>query len=142
MPKNCHKHQFMGEASTDKHQLMKKASTDKHQLMKKASMDKNQLMRKASTDKHQLMNKALTDKDMSMDMLNNKLSIDNNRSIRRQNDRESKVQSGADMVAESEFVDSGRFLENRSMPDMETISRKQIIDSICLFLKWTSYNQV
>ena len=36
------------------------------------------------------------------------------------------------MAAESEFVDSDRFLENRNMPDMETISRKQIIDSICL----------
>ena len=35
------------------------------------------------------------------------------------------------MAAELEFVDSGRFLENRSMPDMETILRKQIIDSIC-----------
>ena len=34
------------------------------------------------------------------------------------------------MAAESEFVDSGRFLENRSMHDMETILRKQIIDSI------------
>ena len=36
------------------------------------------------------------------------------------------------MAAESEFVDSGSFLENRSMPNMETVSRKQIIDSICL----------
>ena len=36
------------------------------------------------------------------------------------------------MAVESEFVDSGRFLENRSMLDMETILRKQIIDSICL----------
>ena len=42
------------------------------------------------------------------------------------------MQSGADMAAESEFVDSDRFLENRSMSDMETISRNQIIDSICL----------
>ena len=53
----------------------------KHQLMKKASTDKHQLMKKASTDKHQLMNKASMDKDLSMDMLNSKLSIDNNRSI-------------------------------------------------------------
>ena len=51
------------------------------------------------------MGKASTDKDMSMDMLNNKLSIDINRSIRRQNDRESNVQSGADMETESELVD-------------------------------------
>ena len=42
------------------------------------------------------------------------------------------MQSGTDMAAESEFVDSGRFLENKSMPDMEPILRKHIIDSICL----------
>ena len=36
------------------------------------------------------------------------------------------------MAAESEFVDSDRFLENRNMSDMKTISRKHIIDSICL----------
>ena len=89
-------------------------------------------MRKASMDKHQLMGKASTDKDMSMDMLNNKLSIDTNRSIRRQNDRESNVQSGADMAVESEFVDPGGFLENRSMPDIETILRIQIKDSTCI----------
>ena len=29
------------------------------------------------------------------------------------------MQSRADMAAELEFVDSGRFLEKRSMPDME-----------------------
>ena len=46
--------------------------------------DKHQLMKKASTDKHQLMKKASTDKDLSMDMLNNKVSIDKNRSIRKQ----------------------------------------------------------
>ena len=50
----------------------------------------------------------------------------------KKNDRESNVQNGADMAAESEFVDSGRFLENRSISDMETILSKQIIDSICL----------
>ena len=62
---------------------------------------------------HQLMNKASTDKDMSMDMPNSKLSIDTNRSIKRQNDRESNVQSGADMAAESKFVDpSAIFFEN------------------------------
>ena len=36
------------------------------------------------------------------------------------------------MAAESEFVDFGWFLENRSMPHMETILRKHIINSICL----------
>ena len=36
------------------------------------------------------------------------------------------------MAAESEFVDSDRFLENRSMPDAKTNLSKQIIDSICL----------
>ena len=67
-------------------------------------------MRKASTDKHQLMGKASTSKDMSMDMLYKKLSIDTNRSIKRQNDRESNMQSGADMATESEFVDPGGYL--------------------------------
>ena len=56
------------------------------------------------------MGKASTDKDMLMDMLNSKLSIDNNMSIWTQNDRESNVQSGADTAAESEFVDPGGFL--------------------------------
>ena len=97
------KHQLMRKASTDKHQLMRNASTDKHQLMKNASTDKHQLMKIASTDNHQLMNKASMDKDLSIDMLNSMLSIDTNRSIWRQNDRESNVQSGADMAAESEF---------------------------------------
>ena len=36
------------------------------------------------------------------------------------------------MAAESEFVDSDRFLEIRNMLDMETISRKHIVDSIYL----------
>ena len=77
------------------------------------------------------MNKASTNKDMSMDMPNNKLSIDTNMSILRQNDIESNVQSGADMAAESEFVNPGDFLENRSMPDIKAIFRIQIKDSIC-----------
>ena len=42
------------------------------------------------------------------------------------------MHSGADMAAKSEYVDSGMFLENRSIPDMKTILRKQIIDSIFL----------
>ena len=42
------------------------------------------------------------------------------------------MQSRADMTAELKFVDSGRFLENESMPDTETILRKHIIYSICL----------
>ena len=42
------------------------------------------------------------------------------------------MQSGADMAAELEFVDPGGFLENRSIPDIETILRIQIKDSICL----------
>ena len=90
---------------------MKKASTDKHHLMKKASTYKYQLMKKASMDKHQLIGKASIDKDMSMDMLNIILSIDTNRSIWRKNDRESNVQSGEDMAAESEFIDPDGFLE-------------------------------
>ena len=89
-------------------------------------------MRKVSMDKHQLMGKASTDKDLSMDMLNIKLSIDINRSIRRQNDIESNVHSGADMAAESKFVDPGGFLENGSIIDIETILRIHIKDSICL----------
>ena len=36
------------------------------------------------------------------------------------------------MAAESEIVDPGGFLENRSMSDIETILRMQIKDSICL----------
>ena len=43
--------------------------------------DKCQLMKNVSMDKHQLMNKTSMDKDLSMDMLNNNLSIDTNRSI-------------------------------------------------------------
>ena len=35
------------------------------------------------------------------------------------------------MATESEFVDPGDILENRSMPDIETILRIQIKDSIC-----------
>ena len=63
------------------------------------------------------MGKASTDKDLSMDLcLTYKLSIDTNRSIWRQNDRESNVQSGADMATESKFVDPRGFLENRSIP--------------------------
>ena len=96
-------------------------------------MDKHQLMRKVSTDKHQLMGKVSTDKDLLMDMLNNKLSSDINRSIRRQNDIESNVQSGVDMATKSEFVDPSGFLENRSIPYIENIFRMQIKDSICLF---------
>ena len=126
------KHQLMRKSSTDKHQLMSKASMDKHQLMRKVSMDNHPLMRKALTDKHQFMQKASMDKDPSMDMLNNKLSIDNNRSRWGHVYRESNVHSGADMAAASEFVDYGRFFENRIMLDMETILRKHIIDSICL----------
>ena len=79
------------------------------------------------------MDKSLNGYDMSMDMLNNKLSIDNHRSIRRQNDRESNVQNGANMAANLELVDPGGFLDNRSIPDIETILRIQIKDSICLF---------
>ena len=36
------------------------------------------------------------------------------------------------MAAESKFVDPGGFLENRSIPDIETILRIQIKDSFCL----------
>ena len=36
------------------------------------------------------------------------------------------------MAAESEFVDPDGFLENRSIPDIETIMKIHIKDSICL----------
>ena len=85
------------------------------------------------------MNKFSTDKDLSMDILNSKLSIDNKRSIRRQYDRESKVQSGADMAAESEFVDPCVFLENRSMSDIQN----HFENAYKRFnMSWTSNNQV
>ena len=35
------------------------------------------------------------------------------------------------MAVESEFVDRGGFLDNRSIPDIETILRIHIKDSIC-----------
>ena len=89
-------------------------------------------MSEASMDKHLLISKASTEKDMLMDILNSKLSIDINRSIRRQNDRESNVQSGVDMAAKSELVDPGGFLENRSIHHIEAILRIQIKYSICL----------
>ena len=38
------------------------------------------------------------------------------------------------MTAKSKFVDPGGFLENRRIPDIETILIIQIKDSICLSL--------
>ena len=52
------------------------------------------------------------------------------------------MQSGADMAAASEFVDPGGFLENRSMPDIETIFKDADKRFNLPFLKWTSNNQV
>ena len=79
---------------------------------------------------------------MSMDILHIKLSIDINRSIRRQNDRESNIQSGANMAAESEFVDPGGFLENRSISDIKNHFKTTDKRFNMSFLKWTSNNQV
>ena len=52
---------------------------------------------------------------MLMDMPNRKLSLDNNKSMWKQNDRESKLQSGADMGGGSDFVDLGGFLINSNI---------------------------
>ena len=43
------------------------------------------------------------------------------------------MHNGADMAAESEFIDPGSFHENRGIPDIETILRIQVKYSICLF---------
>ena len=46
------------------------------------------------------------------------------------------------MAAVSEFVDSGRFLESRSMHDKETILTDTDKRFNLSFLKWTSNNKV
>ena len=60
---------------------------------------------------------------MLIDMLNNKLSIDNNRSTRRQmtENKKCKVKSGAGLEAGSDIVDLGGFLKIRRLLDKETI---------------------
>ena len=76
-------------------------------------------MRKASTDKQQLMDKASTYKDMSTDMPNTKLIHWQPQVNMKTKWQKIKMQSGADMAVESEFVDYGRFLVNRNMPNIE-----------------------